>query len=355
MIYLWYGDDDFSMRERLEELKQAIGPEAVRDVNVTELDGTDLSWDRLVAVCQTVPFMAERRLVVVRGLLSAAEGWGRERRGGRAIGGPGSQKRTAEEGSGLVGALEGMPQTTDMVFTDKRLSRDNSLRQRLERIARVQQFPNLRGEPLYRWVRERVARKGGHIDPPALRLLCDLVDGNLWAMDGELEKLVLYSGERPIGEEDVRALSTVAREASIFSAIDAILEGRAEMAQRLMQQLMTSGATVPYILAMLARQLRQLVLGRELLNGGASSTEVGKGLGITADFVLRKTVSQARATSMLQLRALYQRLLEADVAIKSGQMEGELGLQMLVSWATGPRSRERFTADAYGSPTTTGL
>jgi DNA polymerase-3 subunit delta len=336
VLYIWHGDDDFSIKERLDGLREAVAPESVRDANVTELTGAEVSPKHLAMVCRSAPFLAQRRLVVVRGLL------------GRAEGRPGARRRsTLRDSSGsdewalFQEALTGLPETTDVVLLDGRLGRDNPFLRRLGRLGQVEEFPALRGERLRHWVQERTARKGGRIQPDALVLLCEMVGGNLWAMEGELEKLALRCEGRPAQKEDVAALVAVAREASVFAALDAIFEGRPDVAQRLVQGLLASGWSVQHILALMARQLRHLVLTRDLLARGAPRAEVARQLGITSEFVVRKVVEQARSFSREQLSDLYVRLLETDVAIKSGQVDEDLGLEMLVARAADPSQRVR--------------
>ena len=73
MIHLLFGGDELSLEECVDSLKAAVEPEELRDVNASSLDAQSLTLEELKATCDTVPFLAERRLVVVRGLLSQFE------------------------------------------------------------------------------------------------------------------------------------------------------------------------------------------------------------------------------------------------------------------------------------------
>jgi len=331
VIHIFFGGDDFTLTAALKRMKEATGPDAVREANVQEFEVAETSLGQLQAALTTVPFLAERRLVILRGLLGRFERRGGSRRGGQRE----AQSNQGQEWQGLVEMVNSLPQSTDLVLVDGRLSKGNPLLRRLAPLAQVREFPPLRGEALRRWVMELVGQKSGAITPAGVRLLCDLVDGNLWTMEGELEKLTLYCGARPIQEEDVRALVAVAREANIYAAVDALLEGRREIATQLTEQLLAGGTGAQHILAILARQLRQLVLARELLAGGATPQAVGQRLGIPSDFLLRKTVEQARRHPLEALRVLYRRLVEMDMATKMGSMDENLGLQLLLATAAG--------------------
>ena len=73
MLYLLLGEDDFSIHEALEEIKKSIGDQTVLAANTTVLDGQQVTLEQLSSACETVPFLAERRLIIVEGLLGRFE------------------------------------------------------------------------------------------------------------------------------------------------------------------------------------------------------------------------------------------------------------------------------------------
>ena len=82
---------------------------------------------------------------------------------------------------------------------------------------------------------------------------------------------------------------------------------------------------------MVERQLRLLALARNAMDEGAPQSDMGRRIGATSDFVLRKTVDQARRHSFADITYRYERLLEADLAIKTGRMEPDLALELLAA------------------------
>ena len=159
-------------------------------------------------------------------------------------------------------------------------------------------------------------------------MLARLVGPNLRVLDNELEKLALYARGDAISEAHVRELVPEAREASVFSLVDAVLERRPAVALRASSRLRQNGADFSYIVVMVARQLRLVVLARDLLDGGTPTAEIGNRLNIGADFVVRKTIQQARSYPLEGLIRLYEALLDTDLAVKQGRLEEELALQL---------------------------
>ena len=333
-LYIFYGEDDFSAREALGQLKAELGASEAMDPNTTVLDGRQLPFGQLTMLCDTLPFLAGRRLAVVEGLLGRFEDRPDRRPGPRASRAGGA--RELGEWAGLADYVGMMPPSTALVLLDGRLSPRNPLLRQLRGVAQVRDFPPLRGAQLQDWIRARAVQVGGRIAPGAARLLANHVGGNLRLLHEETRKLALYAGARPVQEEDVRQLVSYAREASIFVLIDAMIERRRGDAMRSLQQLLKQGAAAPFIVTMLARQLRLMVQAKVLTEEGASDAELGAALGTPSEFVLRKTLQQSQAYTLPELKGLYQRLLEADLAIKTGAMiEEELTLEVLVAEVAG--------------------
>ena len=115
MIYILYGADDFSLREELAELKRGWGDEESMAFNTTILEGRHLALAQLVNACSPPPFLGEKRLVIVEGLLSRFE----QKTGGSASG--------LDEWKGLVEYVPGMATTTILALVDGKIGDRNPL------------------------------------------------------------------------------------------------------------------------------------------------------------------------------------------------------------------------------------
>ena len=328
MIYVLYGEDDFTKKSFLDGLRRHIGSPELLDANSTVMSGAALTLAQLQEVANVVPFLAERRLVIVEGLLGRFDGSRQRRRSGR---GRGSSKSTLDGWEGLEDALQQIPPTTDLVFQDGQLRRDNPLLAQIAPAAEVRQFTPLSGSDLDSWVRARVDQAGISMAPDAVRRLIELVGGDLWILSGELEKLGLYAEQQTVDRNMVDLLVTQAREANIFRAVDAILDGRTSMAMQLIADLRQHGQEVSYIITMLARQLRLLLLAQELRSERLSTSALAKRLGLTAEFAARRTQEQAARYQPAQIAIMYRRLLETDLAIKRGHLGQGVALETLVA------------------------
>ncbi len=326
--------DSFLVPQALKRLTADAGVEGLLEGNRHNLQGGQVKPQELFSICNALPFMDTGRLVVVDGLLST-----QERRPGR------NRERSGDSGQGesarggwdkLAQVVPGMPETTFLVFTDGLITDSNPLLRLLKPVAQIQSLAAPTGEGLSRWIKEASQQKSAGISPAAIKRLSDLVGNDLWTLDGELEKLSLYASGRRIEESDVEELVAQVREASIFAAVDAMIDGRPGLALRLLRQLRQDGREVSYIIAMVERQLRLLALTRDSLDNGTSQKDLGRLLGVSSQFVLRKTLDQARRLSRQAVAARYRRLLEADLAIKQGNLEPDLALELLAAEQSPP-------------------
>ena len=329
--HLLYGDS-FLVSQQLKRLAAEAGADNLLEANSHQLTGGQFRLPDLLAVCNALPFMDSCRLVMVTGLLATMESRGGRGRGARSLG----------DWEGLPAAIPLMPETTLLCFVDGTLAESNPLLRGLRNVTLVQHLQAPAGEALARYIKDLAQDKGCGISPAAIRTLTDLVGNDLWALDRELEKLSLYASGRNIEEGDIRELVAQVREASIFNAVDAMIEGRPEVALRLLQQLRQDGAALPYIISMVERQLRLVSLARYWSEQRVSPQELPGKLGVPP-FVARKTAEQARRNSWPDLDRRYQRLLEADLAFKTGRVDSEdLALEMLVvDLATSPSTGNR--------------
>jgi DNA polymerase-3 subunit delta len=326
LLHVLIGEDDYSLRQALKDIKKSIGDPAALMSNTTVLDSRTVTPEQLRNACETVPFLAEKRLIVVEGMLERFEP---PRKNGRKK----SSRQTdqAEEIKKIVDVAKTIPPFTELVFIGGGIRAANPLFRELATVTRVQSFPLLKSTQLGPWIEKRVKQAGGSISPPAVAALVRFVGNDLWTMANEVDKLVLYTAGRRIEEADVKAVVSYTREERVWEMVDAVLESRGGVAQEALQQLLQQGMAPAYLLASLSSQVRTIFLVREMRASGKSRNEIQSKLGLTSDFQVRKAWDQSEKYSPARLHELYHRLLDTDESIKTGRLEGEIALEMLVA------------------------
>ena len=318
-----YGDS-FLVAERLRQVKDDAGAADLMDSNRHVVTASQARPDEVLAMCNSLPFLDTMRLVEIEGVLATQQGSGNRRSGRRS-------QSTSGAWSQIADAIPALPETTVLIFVDGDVQQTNPLLRSLAEHCTIHRETTPNAQALLQWIKRRAEEKGSSITPPAIQVMGELVGGDLWTIDRELEKLSLYAAGREITDTDVRVMVPYAQEANIFNAVDSVMDGRPGPALRSLMQLIDDGQEPLYIISMIQRQLRLIALARDLTDRGVSQPDLGRRMGTNSDFVVRKTIGQARRLTIPQIRAKYRRVLESDLAIKQGRLDPALSLQLLVA------------------------
>lgn len=334
VAYLFYGEDEPRLREHLEAFLGELGDPEMISLNTTRLSGESAQLGDIQTASGTLPFLSDVRLTLVENLT--------ETNNGRAL------------LDHLPGVLADVPEWSRLVFVEVGLQtsgpagspaerKRKSVRQQALRklISLIENDPRGRvfafdaPRDFVSWITDRAVSHGAAIEPDAARELAARLGGDLSLADVELEKLATYAGgERPITVEDVHLLTPYSPEANIFQMVDALGQRNGQMALRLLRHLLDEGDEPLRIFGMIVRQYRLLIQMREHLDEGGSVNSAPQALGIHS-FVARKMAQQSRRYGMATLERIYRFLLEIDLEIKSGRVEPELALEMLVTRLAG--------------------
>jgi len=323
MLYLLR--DDFLGEERLTALRSSLGSADAQSLNTTTLDGQLLTLAELRAAAEALPFLGDRRLVVVRRLFGKPEradngGDGAAaRRGGRSDG---------EREQEFLTYFATIPSTTDLVLIeDRELNATHPVAKAISRLGgqvHLEAMP--RWEELARWIEQRVRDKGGRIDQGAAHDLSALPIGDLRRLDSYLEVLVTYAAGQAITSAEVRLLVPQSHESNVFNLVDAVGARDRRAALEAYRRLLADNVSPVYLLVMLTRQVRLLLLTHEALG---NREDVAAALKLHPR-VAQKLAQQARNFGVERCLDAFQKLAAADQSIKTGDADEELALELLV-------------------------
>jgi DNA polymerase III subunit delta len=337
LLYILWGEDTFSCEEKLQEIKNGLGDLSLLTTNTSVLDGQKLPLKEFKAIGEATPFLAPQRLIIVRGLLERFE---TKERAAKPKKNPVNRQ---DEALKITGIILGFPQSTLLILIDNIAStgsplKNNPLYQALAKNATVIQYPKLSSTKLDQWIQGRITRQGSSISRKATGVLIDLIGGDLYTLANEINKLAAYAAGRMIEEKDVRTVVSAAQETTIFNMIDFIMEHNSAMGEMTLQRLLQNGVVPPLILVMLARQIQILVQIKDLKRLKKSAFEIQSRLGIHNPYAWTTQSYRAEKYSMDQLKEIYRKLVAADLSIKTGKLEGDLALNILIAELCQPKS-----------------
>ncbi len=330
MYYIFHGEDEFSRAEQVQKFRAQMGDPQFADLNTAQFDGRKITLSELTHACDAVAFLTDKRLVIVEGMLARFDP--RRKKSEDEAGESTEEETNPDLAKELAAYLPRLPETTRLIFVEaKTLAKNNPIIKyaATDKQAHVKEFsaPDLKKLP--GWIAERVKQKGGAMEPEAIRELAAHIGGDLRLLDNEIEKLLTYRANQPIRAEDVRALVASVSESNIFDLVDAIGRRETDKALKLLHDQLAHNAAPIYLLSMITRQFRMLIQLRDLSERGKTVDQAAAQLKMHP-FVARKTSDQSRNFSLPQLEAIYRKLLDADIAIKTGRSEPVLALDLLV-------------------------
>jgi len=321
-FYIFHGDDDISVENALNKMRDSMGADG--DFNTSEFEGSNATVPDILGAVKSMPFLADKRLVIVKDLISHIT-----RKGAGEVG-----KKARER---LLEELPNLPPHARLVLVEREtLSDKNKVLRAAEKmdngyIGKFEKPKNLTG-----WIIKRAKDEyDTEIVPQAAQAIADVVNDDMRRADNELYKLVCYvDDDHLINEQDVATLTPYVPEANVFEMVDALARGNGNLALQLIHQALHDNPRDPGfgLFALIVRQFRLLLMVREHLNngGGSQPPVIAKALGVHP-FVAGKISKQSRAFSTDQLDSILKRLQKYDQDMKTGRIEPRLALDLLVT------------------------
>jgi DNA polymerase-3 subunit delta len=331
MVYLLLNCDEFLAAERITALKAGLGEPEMASLNTHELDGERTSVSEVLGQASMMPFLAERRMVIVRGMLTYLDH--------RLAASKTTEGAAYTEAAQLLDGLARMPETCDLVLIDNNVDRRRALwrgfalpkteKQPERKVLGLEAFvknkqvvleelaaPDARALP--GWIQARARQRNILIDGRAVQMLADFVGPQLRQLNNELVKLALYAGDRPINISDVKLLVSDVNEALIWDLTDALSQRNGRNAMTALMELRRSDANPFQLLTMIARQYRIMIKVKEaMLHRPGDEYAIAEQMG-EKPYPVKKAMVQATKYSMQELERVMELLLTADHAMKTG-------------------------------------
>lgn len=308
-VLLFEGEEEQLKQEALAGLRGAVLPAGMEALNETVLE--DPETDRLIADAETQPFMADRRLVVVRDLPALS---------GRA-----------EADEKLISWLPSVPETTILLFycTGKPDGR-KKLYNAVKKLGGIVTFSPLRGAELVRFVTDAFRQAGKECDDRTAEYLIFTVGDDAGLLRSEITKLASYAGDRPaVLSSDIAALATPSAECTVFQMVDAVVTGQKSRALLLLRNQLRSGTDRMTILAMLLRQYRLLQHIKIMQYEKKSGDFIRSALGVPP-FAVEQYLRQASGYTGGQVKNAVSICFDAEYAVKSGRIQQEGAVESVV-------------------------
>lgn len=306
-LYLLYGEEAYLRRQYRDKLKAALVPQEDA-MNCSVYSGKDINASEVVDLAGTMPFFAERRVVIVEN-----SGW-------------------FKSGNDQIAALvKSLPDTTCMIFVEAEVDKRGKLFKAVTAngcaaLCEMQDEATLR-----KWVMGLLKKENKSITPDALNLLLDKTGTNMENIRREVEKLVCYRYyDGGITAADVEELCIVQIQNQIFDMVEAVAQKKQKQALGLYYNLLALKEAPMKILALTARQFHMLLQVKEMKSKGYQESDIARQTGLNPYFLKKKYIPQAAQFKLPQLEAALRTCVEAEENIKTGRMSDILSVELII-------------------------
>ncbi len=313
-VYYLHGPDVFMLDSALEAITAAAAPEGLNDFNHEKFNGKDALGEKLVAAVEQLPFMVDRRLVIVRDV----------------------QDMPSAEFEALADYFGNPSPTTVLVLhantSSKKLDGRSSIVKKMRKCADEYEFKAFYENEVDDFVRMQAQRRNLNIKPEATAYLVEAIGTDLAGHVSALDKLDLYLGvaeDRTIDGKIVREVVANNRVHNVFALTDALGGRELETALGMLESMLHAGESGIKIVSMIARHFRILAKLQDPDVARMSKNDKAKAAGVVPFFV-QNYQRDANRFSRTEVQAIRKGCVETDFALKSSRLDEKTIVETLV-------------------------
>lgn len=194
----------------------------------------------------------------------------------------------------------------------------------------VQEYNTLKSTQLEKWVENRVRELNGKIGMTAIKTLLVQVGDNLWQLDNEIQKLVLYCADREINTNDILDMVVTKIGGDGWEFLYYLSQKNKSKALEILEEQLILGSEAIEIFSKIVWQFRVLLLVKDILGEKTfTSHEIATKLQLHS-YVVQKSLPVIKNFSLNRLKEIYRQLSEIDYQIKTGVFDPVVMLNLFI-------------------------
>ena len=304
-LVLFCGEEEYLVDWACEMLIERYVQPAARALDLDVITLEIAQADDVIASCETAPMLSEKKVVILK-------------------------HYNGEFSGELADYADDMPETAVLVIACSEADK------RLYDKADVYEFGPLYREELASFIGKRFMAAGKGASRGIISTLINEcgylnkdIDYNLYNLQGDIKKIIALSDDE-ITLDDVRSGISDNLEHGVFTLLDAISGNRKDKAFDLLHQLLLSGTERFKLLASVISQLEIMLQAKEMSEGGLKTNEIRK-VTKAHEYRVQKALDFAKGYSTVDLKRILSTAYATDTRIKSGLLDGQLALEMLIA------------------------
>lgn len=305
-VYVLYGQEAYLQKQYRDKLVEALMGDGDA-MNCQHVQGKDFSVPQLIDFAETMPFFAERRVIVMEST--------------------GVLKSGGEE---LANYFAQPCETTTWILVESECDKRSKLFKAADKAGLCVEFATQDETTLKRWILGILKKEEKQITGQTLECFLDKTGTDMNIIRLELEKLLCYTMEKPVIERaDVEAVCITRITGHIFDMVDAIGVRDRQKALALYNELQALREPPIRILFLIGRHMNILLQIKDLKKRGTDNKTMAGKIGVPP-FAVAKYLKQAGLYKTSQLKYALERCIQADEAIKTGALQDKMSVELLI-------------------------
>lgn len=305
-IYLLCGEEGYLKRQYKERFVKAMLPEGDK-MNYAYFQGKNTDINEVTALAETLPFFAERRLIVMEdtGFFKSS-------------------------GGELADYIPNMPATTYFIFVEHEVDKRSRLYKAVKAKGHIVELTVQDETTLRRWILSLAAKEKKQMSPSDAAYFLNKVGTDMENISKELEKLFCYAMDRNVlTREDVDAVCVTQISGHIFEMVNAVADREQRRALDLYYELLALKEPPMRILFLLIREYRLIFQVKALVKQGSGKKEIAARAGIHP-FAAGRYMEQAKRFRTKELRAIMEEGADIEQSVKTGRLTDTLAVELFL-------------------------
>lgn len=318
--YLFMGQEEYLMNTSIEILKEQYIKGTFEEINFVKIEGKDAEIDTLINACETLPFMAEKKIVVLHDVFQFLDNM---------------DKDTQDD---LYKYLDTLGDFVCLILMDNTnsIKKNSKLYRYFNKNNRAVDFSKLAGQDLGKWIEKILKKHHRKMSFSNINYFVEKssyrsrnIDLTLFDLENELLKVINYSKNEEITKECIDSVLIESIDTNIFQLLDAISMSNSGKAIDIFNDMYISNEPIQRIFFMIIRQVRLMLSFRLYRQKGYNQGQIQDKLQIK-NYEFGKISSQASRWTTTQLEKIMEELLEIDIKIKTTSNDDKLLIEMLL-------------------------
>lgn len=318
-LYLLYGEEAYLRNYYKNALKNALVTEG-DNLNYSYYEGTSTDPDEVAGMILTMPFMAEKRVVIVEN-----SGWLAPTKG---------QDDSGEKSSGktqrLLDAMKEISEDVVFIMVEEKADKRSKLFKTISDKGICEEFAIREEGALVSWLQKIAASYGKNMDAGTAHYLIGEAGSDMMLLENEIMKLISWALDKNnITIADVDTVCTHQVTGKIFDMISAIANHQQKQALDLYYDLITLRESPFAILSLLTRQYTQMLTVKDCMNRNMPDKMIESKMGLQS-WVIKRLKDVSKKMRFSEIKACLEACAQADEDIKTGNLTDSMSVELLI-------------------------